>query len=93
MASDRQERYAIFLEHQAEKALRRLPRDLLVRVDRLILALAVDPRPAGCKKLKGYDNLYRVRLGDWRIVYAVEDDRLVVLLIEVASRGEAYRDL
>lgn len=50
-------RYTVILERRVEKALRRLPRDVLIRVDRLLLNLAADPRPVGCKKLKGYDNL------------------------------------
>lgn len=86
-------RYTIILERRVEKALRRLPRDVLARVDRAILDLADDPRPAGCKKLKGYENLYRLRVGDWRLIYAVEEDRLVMLAIEIAPRGEAYREL
>jgi mRNA interferase RelE/StbE len=86
-------RYTVILDRQPKKALGRLPKDLLQRIDRAILALADAPRPPGCKKLAGHDNLYRVRVGDWRISYAVEDDRLIVLVIEVAPRGEAYRDL
>ncbi len=57
------------------------------------MSLAEEPRPAGCKKLRGYENLYRLRAGDWRLIYAIEDDQLVVLIIEVAPRGEAYRNL
>ncbi len=86
-------RYTVIVERQAEKALRRLPKDLLTRFDRLLLSLADEPRPAGCKKLRGYENLYRLRVGDWRLIYAIEDDQLVVLVIEIAPRGEAYRDL
>ena len=85
--------YTVILERQAEKALRRLPRDVLSRLDRLLLSLTNDPRPIGCKKLKGYESLWRLRVGDWRMVYAIEDDRLVVLVIEIAPRGQAYRDL
>lgn len=91
--SETRRRYTVILERQAEKALRRLPRALLIRVDRLLLGLADEPRPVGCKKLQGYENLYRLRSGDWRLIYAVEDDELVVLVIELAPRGEAYRDL
>lgn len=85
--------WTIELARQPQKMLRRLPRDLLQRVDAAIRSLADDPRPPGCKKLVGRDNLYRVRVGEWRISYAVEDDRLLVLVLEVAPRGAAYRDL
>lgn len=91
--SDPSRRYTVIVERQVEKALRRLPKQVLARVDRLLLSLAEEPRPAGCKKLRGYETLYRLRVGDWRLIYAIEDDELVVLVIEIAPRGEAYRDL
>jgi mRNA interferase RelE/StbE len=56
-----------------------------------ISGLAGDPWAPSCKNLAGYDNLYRIRVGNWRISYAVEEDRLIVLVIEVAPRGDAYR--
>ena len=70
-----------------EKVLCRLPNNIVSRIDRAIRALGTNPRPTGCKKLAGHDNLYRVRVGDWRISYAVEDVRLIVLVLEVAPRG------
>jgi len=84
-------RWTIIIDRQPQRAMRRLPRDLLERIDQAILSLAADPRPTGSKKLSGHDNLYRVRVGEWRISYAVEDDRLIVLILEVAPRGRAYR--
>ncbi len=86
-------RWQVLVTKQSEKVLRKLPRDVRERIDRAILALAEDPRPAGCKKLEGYADLYRVRVGDWRIVYAIKDAELIVLVIEVAPRGGAYRNL
>ncbi len=57
-----------------------------------ILRLAEEPRPSGCVKLSGHEELYRVRQGRYRIVYTIEeDDRLVVVVIRVADRKEAYR--
>jgi mRNA interferase RelE/StbE len=85
-------RYEIIFERDVQKVYRRLPKDLIARLDRAILALANDPRPAGCKKLTGFD-LYRIRVGDWRVTYAIEDDKLIVLVVEVAPRGGAYRNL
>ena len=89
--SEESRRYTVLLDKQPQKILRRLPRDLLARIDRAIRALADEPRPAGCKKLTGHDNLYRVRVGEWRICYAVEDEQLIVLVVEVAPRGAAYK--
>ncbi|MEJ5308670.1 MAG: type II toxin-antitoxin system RelE/ParE family toxin [Anaerolineae bacterium] len=85
--------WEVVLAHQPERMLRRLPRGLLQRLDRLLSELAENPRPAGVKKLVGHLNLYRVRLGDWRVIYAIEDEQLVVLVIRIAPRGEAYRGL
>ena len=90
--SERPRQYTVIVERQAEKALRRLPGEVLSRVDRLITSLADEPRPTGCKKIKGYDNLYRLRAGDWRLIYAVEDAVLIVLVIEIAPRDKAYRE-
>jgi mRNA interferase RelE/StbE len=86
-----EQRWEVLLSRQAEKVIRRLPQNLRERIDGAILGLAEDPRPLGCKKLAGYDNLYRVRVGDWCISYAVEDDELIILILEVAPRGGAYR--
>ncbi len=86
-------RWQVIVHRKAEKILKRLDGDTLERIRRAIRGLATEPRPEGVKKLTGYDNLYRVRVGDWRIVYAIEDDRLIVLVLEISTRGEAYRDL
>ncbi len=86
-------RWQLQIAKQCTKVMSKLPRPLNERLNRTILALADDPWPAGCKHLQGYGDLYRVRAGDWRIVYEVRDAELVVLVIEVAARGSAYRDL
>jgi mRNA interferase RelE/StbE len=83
--------WKVVFHRQAEKVLHRLPKDLLSRLWRAIQNLAANPRPEGCKKLEGHDNLYRIRVGDWRVSYAVEDDTLIVLILEIAPRGGAYR--
>ncbi len=93
MSDDRPLPYRIEIERSAERVMRRLPRDLLNRLRTAIDALAADPRPPGCRRLAGYTNLYRVRVGDWRLSYAVEDDRLLIVVTEVAPRGGAYRSL
>lgn len=83
--------YRTILSPEAKKNLRRI-RDRRLH-DRLIAAiadLATDPRPPGCLKLVGEVNQWRVRVGDWRVVYVIEDGRLVVLVVRVSPRGEAY---
>lgn len=71
--------------------MRKLPADMCSRVDQIILSLADDPRPRGCLKLRGCDTLWRIRVGEWRITYSVEDEHKVVMIVEVAPQGSAYR--
>ena len=54
-------------------------------------ALAANPRPKGVKKLSGPDDLYRIRVGDYRIVYQIHDDRLIVLVVRIGHRKDVYR--
>jgi mRNA interferase RelE/StbE len=76
------------------KALARIrDRKVRNRLTQAIDELAETPQPHGGKKLSGQDNLYRIRKGDWRISYASEDDQLLIVVIEVARRGDAYQNL
>ncbi|MBP8294215.1 MAG: type II toxin-antitoxin system RelE/ParE family toxin [Caldilineaceae bacterium] len=85
--------YTLQIAKSEQKVLERLPKDLLQRIRRTVNRLADEPRPVGCKKLAGFDNYFRIRVGDWRITYAIFDDVLIVLVVEVAPRGDAYRHL
>jgi mRNA interferase RelE/StbE len=86
-------RWQVIIHRKAERFLKRLDGDMLERIRQAIRGLANEPRPLGYHKLTGYENLYRIRVGDWRIIYAIEDDRLIVLALEVSPRGSAYRNL
>ena len=86
-------RYTLEIHRDARRAMKRLTPQLVERLSMAIDALATTPRPTGCKKLVGRPNHYRVRVGDWRISYAVYDDVLLILVVEVAPRGGAYRNL
>jgi mRNA interferase RelE/StbE len=86
-------RWQVIIHRKAEKILKRLDGETLERIRRAIRELANEPRPAGVLKLTGYDHLYRIRVGDWRVIYAIEDDRLIILVLEISTRGGAYRDL
>ena len=55
------------------------------------MALAGDPRPAGCKKLRGHKDLWRIRAGDYRVVYIIDDANALVSITRVAHRREIYR--
>lgn len=56
-----------------------------------IESLESDPRPVGCKKLVGSDHTYRLRIGDYRVVYEIQDDILVILVVRIRHRGDVYR--
>ena len=82
--------YQIVIPNPAHKQLDNISK---IERDRLILtlrSLANEPRPNGVKKLKGYDNTYRVRVGDYRIIYEIKDRELIVLLLSVSHRKDAY---
>jgi mRNA interferase RelE/StbE len=85
------ERYRLFIKPSAVKEIEATPtrQDRRRVVDR-IESLADDLRPPGCQKLSGADK-YRVRQGCYRILYAIRDDRLVVTVVRIAHRKEAYR--
>ena len=83
--------YRVDVEARAARQIRRLPRGIQERVTLAAYALGSDPRPHGYDKLAGRDNEYRIRVGDYRIVYAIHDDVLVVMVIEVGPRDQIYR--
>ncbi len=83
-------KYSLEIKQSAQKELDALDNSVFVRVDRKILTLADNPRPAGCKKLKGYKDQWRVRVGDWRVVYVIDDEAKVVTITRTAHRREVY---
>ncbi|MFC1611288.1 type II toxin-antitoxin system RelE/ParE family toxin [Myxococcota bacterium] len=85
------ESYRIEFRPAALRDLESLDKKIQVRLGKKIQKLATNPRPSGVKKLAGEDGFWRVRVGDYRIIYSIEDDRLVVLVIRVRHRREVYR--
>jgi len=83
-------RSRVLIRRSAEKEIARLPDAIRPRIVERILALADAPRPHGCQKLSGEEK-YRIRQGDWRIVYEIDDDTVVVLIVRVAHRSDVYR--
>jgi mRNA interferase RelE/StbE len=86
-------RYSVEFQRAAKKELDQLDGSIRARIVRKIATLADDPRPPGVTRLTGTDNLWRIRIGDYRVVYTIQDDRLVVVIVRVAGRGKVYRDL
>lgn len=82
--------YRLLISRSAEKEIEHLPDGLRRLVVRRILALADDPRPQGSQKLSGEDK-YRIRQGDYRVVYTIEDAIVTVTVVRVAHRSDVHR--
>ncbi|HEV7302013.1 MAG TPA: type II toxin-antitoxin system RelE/ParE family toxin [Tepidisphaeraceae bacterium] len=85
--------YDVAFSNTAERSLGKLDRSILARIKPRVLALADDPRPPGCTKLAGHATLWRIRVGDYRVVYDVDDAAERVEVTIVAHRRESYRGL
>jgi mRNA interferase RelE/StbE len=87
--------YRVEFSRQADRAFDRLPEQVRKRMSRAINALVSNPLPSGATKLSGPEqtNLYRIRVGDYRVVYSIENERLVIFLVKIGHRREIYRDL
>jgi mRNA interferase RelE/StbE len=83
-------KYSLEIKQSAQKELDALDETLFTRIDRKILALADHPRPAGCKKLKGYKDQWRIRVGDWRVLYIIDDTAKLISVTRAANRREVY---
>ncbi len=81
--------YIIFILPSAQKQLTKLPDSTAGRIENKMLNLEKNPRPPGCKKLKGRD-AYRIRIGDYRVIYEINDGRLIVTIITIGNRKEVY---
>jgi mRNA interferase RelE/StbE len=87
-------RYSLRVKDSAAKEIERIePKKVRRQVVRRIQSLAANPRPAGCQKLAGTGDRYRLRQGSYRIVYEVRDEELVVVLVKVGHRSDVYRNL
>ncbi len=83
--------YRVLLERSAEKDLTRLSAEIHDRVIAVIQTLALNPRPSGCRKLTGSKNDWRIRVGDYRVVYEIADSVRIVRVNRVRHRGGVYR--
>ena len=83
--------YRVEISKSAAKDLRRIDRAWIPRIVATIEALESDARPSGCKKLVGSDHTYRLRVRDYRVVYDIHDDTLIVLVVRIRHRRDVYR--
>ncbi len=83
--------YKIEVKPAALRSLSKLPREVQTRLARKIEALTRNPRPAGVEKLKGVPDLYRLRAGDYRILYQIQDKILLVLVVQIGHRRKIYQ--
>ncbi len=82
--------YQVLIRSSAEKEMDALPRAAHARISSKIARLAENPRPSGCKKLTGTDG-YRIRVGDYRVIYTIDDRIVLVTVVGVGHRREVYR--
>lgn len=84
------ERYKIIVRKSVAKDIKGVPQKEILRILALIESLANDPRPSGSKKLSGQER-YRIRQGNYRILYEIKDDKLIICVVKVGHRREVYR--
>ena len=84
--------YEIQIDKSASKQIKKLPSEIQERIQVKINNLAIEPRPDEVKKLKGRENGYRIRVGDYRILYDIFDDILLIIVVEVGHRSSIYKD-
>ncbi len=83
--------YKITFSKQADKAIRKMPRNLALKIAKKIKLLAIDPNSmSNVKKLTNHPG-YRLRIGDWRVVYIVNDPELIIHVVNIKTRGEIYK--
>jgi mRNA interferase RelE/StbE len=84
-------KYKIEISSTAERQLRKLPGDEQKRVARAMLELADNPYPRGSRKLTGYVDAFRIRVGRYRILYSVSEETLIVIVFKIGHRKDVYR--
>lgn len=84
-------RYKVEFAPHASREFNKLPKSVQADIDPVITSLAVNPRPYGYRKLHGWRDTYRVRIGDYRVIYEIHDGVLLVLVVSVGDRADIYR--
>lgn len=83
--------YEIELSHIAIKKMAKISKRELLSIQAKIEALSTDPRPTDLKKIRGDDNLYRIRVGNYRILYRIFDEKICIIIVNVGHRKDIYK--
>lgn len=84
-------KYKIFITRSAEKALKKIPKSKITKILAAISGLSFDPYPLGARKLTGYSNIFRIRVQNYRIIYEIIDDKVIIKILKTGHRRDVYR--
>lgn len=83
--------YIVLIERNAEKDIKKLPKEVLIKLKPLLIALKENPRPQGCRKIVGSIQDWRIRLGEYRVLYEIVEQRIEVRIMKIKHRKDVYR--
>ena len=84
-------KFKVEITRTAEKQLKKIDKSFQSKIVKLILSLANNPYPSGCKQLVGYHDLFRIRVGNYRIIYSVENKKLIIIILKLGHRKDIYK--
>jgi mRNA interferase RelE/StbE len=83
--------YKVVINKQVLKSLDKMPADYLLKIREAVNSLEQEPRPSGCIKMSGFVNLYRIRVGIYRVIYSIEDTILTIEIVKIDHRSRVYK--
>ena len=83
--------YKILITTTAEKQLKKLSKDAQRKISAIIVSLGIEPRPYSCKKLSGTSSTYRIRVGDYRIIYDILKHEVIITILKIGHRRDVYK--
>ena len=83
--------YSVFISSTAGKSLKKIPKKDRIKIVQLIQTLAISPVPQGARKLMGEQNVYRIRQGNYRVIYELKNKQLIILILKIGHRKNIYR--
>jgi mRNA interferase RelE/StbE len=84
-------KYQIEISKTAEKQLKKIDKLHQIRIVDAILQLSINPAPFGSKKLAGFDDVFRIRIGNYRVIYSLEGKKLLIIVLKIGHRKDVYR--